>query len=204
MSAPSFRVIKFGGSLLKTDSVARLPIWLAEQEDATNVVIVGGGPFVDVIREFDELLGLATDVTHWLSVRAMSLTAEIVSHQIRGAEIVTSLDSLRGISADFCLFAVEEFLRNIDSRSASPLPRGWDVTSDSIAARVAAEIAARELVLIKSCLPAANLNWQQLAASGYVDNYFPEIVHDINKVRCVNARLPSWPEMVISYDGRDH
>lgn len=190
-------MIKFGGSLLKTDSVARLPIWLAKQTGATNVVIVGGGPFVDVIREFDELRGLATDVTHWLSVRAMGLTVEIVSHQIQGAEIVTSLDGLTGISADVCLFAVEEFLRNIDSRSESPLPHGWNVTSDSIAARVAVEIAARELVLLKPCLPAANSNWQQLAASGYVDNHFPEIVHDINQVRCVNARLPGWPEMLI-------
>ena len=198
MSTPSFRVIKLGGSLLKTGSVLQLPIWLAEQTGATNVVIVGGGPFVDVIREFDDLWGLAAEVTHWLSVRAMGLTAQLVSHQIAGAEIVSSLDGLRKTSANLCVFAVEDFLRNVDSHSASPLPCGWDVTSDSIAARVAAEIAARELVLLKSCLPAMDMNWQQLADSGYVDNYFPEVVRDINSVRCVNARFPGWPETTMS------
>lgn len=200
MSAPSFRVIKLGGSLLTTDSARQLPNWLARQTGATNVVIVGGGPFVDVIREFDELWGLAADVTHWLSIRAMGLTAQIVSHQIGAVEIITSLGRLRESSAELCLFTVEDFLRNIDSPSASPLPRGWDVTSDSIAARIAAAIAARELVLLKSCLPAANASWQQLAASGYVDNHFPRVVRDINSVRCVNARLPGWPEMTISRD----
>ncbi len=203
MSAPSFRVIKLGGSLLKTDSVLHLPIWLAEQTGATNVVIVGGGPFVDVIREFDDLWGLTADVTHWLSIHAMGLTAQIVSHQIGGTEIVSSLDGLRKTTANPCVFAVEDFLRNVDSQSECPLPCGWDVTSDSIAARVAAEIAAQELVLLKSCLPAMDMNWQQLAASGYVDNYFPEAVRDINRVRCVNARLRSWPETTMSCDARN-
>jgi aspartokinase-like uncharacterized kinase len=34
-------------------------------------------------------------------------------------------------------------------READPLPHSWDVTSDSIAAWVAAEIGARQLILIK-------------------------------------------------------
>lgn len=201
MSAPSFRVIKFGGSLLKTDSVLQLPIWLAKQSGATNVVIVGGGPFVDIIREHGELWGLGADVAHWLSIHAMGLTTQIVSHQIGSAEIITSLGRLKETSSALCLFVVEDFLRNVDSQSASPLPCGWDVTSDSIAARVAAEISAQELVLLKSCLPAADLNWQQLAAIGYVDNYFPRIVSDIDSVRCVNASLPGWPETTISCNG---
>jgi aspartokinase-like uncharacterized kinase len=34
-------------------------------------------------------------------------------------------------------------------RDADPLPHSWDVTSDSIAAWIAGEIGARELVLVK-------------------------------------------------------
>ncbi len=200
MSPTSFRVIKLGGSLLKTEAVAQFPIWLAKQPEAANVVIVGGGPFVDVIREIDELWGLGDDAAHWLSVRAMGLSAEVVSRKLGGIEIATSLDRLRETPAHLRLLEVEDFLRYADSRCASPLPCRCDVTSDSIAARVAAELAAQELVLLKSCLPTAVSSWPQLAASGFVDAYFPEAVKPLNNVRCVNARLPDWPEMTISPD----
>ncbi len=66
-----------------------------------------------------------------------------------------------------------------------------------------AVLAAQEFVLLKSCLPAAASSWPQLAASGFVDAYFPQAVKSLDNVRCVNARLPGTPEMAISGDRAD-
>ena len=55
------------------------------------------------------------------------------------------------------VFDVTGFMRQIEPRlQGSKLPYGWSVTSDSIAARVAAVLAAGELVLLKPALPCKN------------------------------------------------
>jgi aspartokinase-like uncharacterized kinase len=68
----------------------------------------------------------------------------------------------------------------------TPLPHSWDVTSDSIAARVAAELQA-ELVLLKSTPPPSD-DLPAAAASGYVDPYFPTAAAGLQSVRFVNLR----------------
>jgi hypothetical protein len=59
---------------------------------------------------------------------------------------------------------------------AKTLPAGWEVTSDSIAARVAVE-CGRGLLLVKSVppppCPAGADVCSALAAAGWVDQYFP-------------------------------
>ena len=72
------------------------------------------------------------------------------------------------------------------SRTAR-LPLGWHVTSDSIAAWLAKRLAATELVLLKSALPAAD-SVEDLSRSGYCDAYFRTALAGVAVVRCVNLR----------------
>ena len=78
-----------------------------------------------------------------------------------------------------------------------PLPHSWDVTSDSIAARLAVLAGADELVLLKSGLPAGSLTLAQAAETGYVDRYFPVAAAGVPRVRCVNLRADGFPEAVL-------
>ena len=48
------------------------------------------------------------------------------------------------------MFAPRWFLENIDRVSARPLAESWEVTTDSIAARVAVSLGADELRLLKA------------------------------------------------------
>ena len=48
------------------------------------------------------------------------------------------------------VLAPRRFLDEVDARSPDPLPPSWDVTSDTIAARLAVRLGAAELVLLKS------------------------------------------------------
>ena len=60
-------------------------------------------------------------------------------------------------------------------------------TSDSIAARLAEVLGADEVVLLKSQDPPSQASLAELAASGYVDAWFPEAAAGLS-VRLVNLR----------------
>lgn len=177
------RVIKLGGSLLGTPSLAeRFRAWLREQSPLANVVVVGGGTIVEKLRELDHVHGFAPNQAHWLAIQAMSVTAGVVADALGDAPLVPSLDQLRLQRAGVEILDVEQFMRD-DAGGDDPLPESWDVTSDSIAARLAARLGADELVLLKSACQPPGSNWTELAAAGYVDVYFPRAAAGL-QVRC--------------------
>jgi aspartokinase-like uncharacterized kinase len=75
------------------------------------------------------------------------------------------------------------------------LPRSWQATSDSIAARVA-EVLSADLVLLKSAGPPREIFpegdrakvFANLAAAGYVDQHFPRAAAAVRAVEIVNLR----------------
>jgi aspartokinase-like uncharacterized kinase len=175
MTGRPLRVIKLGGSLLDwPDWVGQFRRWLAAQPPATNVLVVGGGAVVDALRALDRACPLRPATSHWLAVRAMSVTAAIAAE-------------LLGDVPDLEILDVESFLRK-DQRRSDALPCGWHVTSDSIAARAATTLEAAELVLVKSALP---------GAGDYVDAYFPSAARGLT-VRFVDLRDQGFQEVVVT------
>ena len=67
--------------------------------------------------------------------------------------------------------------------------QSWDVTSDSIAARIADLLGSDELVLLKSSLPEPQVaTLDEAAAAGFVDRCFPCYAAKLPLVRLVNLR----------------
>lgn len=196
----SVRVIKVGGSLLDWPALATsFGRWLSLEPEAANVVVVGGGRAVDEVRAVDRARPLGDEAAHWAAIRAMSVTATQYCQALRDlydGSLVRGLDELRtSDSAGVQVLDVERFLR-ADAQTDDALPCSWDVTSDSIAARVARRIDAAELVLLKSALPAAPESREALAHCGYVDQYFPQAAERL-KVRCVNLRDGAFPQAAL-------
>jgi len=191
----SVRVVKLGGSLLEWPQLAeRLRAWLAIQPPAANILIVGGGTLVDALRKLDAAERLPSDTSHWLAIRAMGVTAAMVASLLQEARLVGAIEQLE--FTECCplqILDVGHFLRN-DEHSADALPASWDVTSDSISARVASVLQANELILLKSSLPAGSSHLQTLADNGYVDAYFPRVAGSL-QVRCVNLRSEDFAEV---------
>lgn len=189
------RVVKAGGSLLRRQPEAQakdfptaLRSWLSRQSPAVNVLIAGGGEFTDVIRRVDAMHGLGDEAAHWLCVDALSLTARLLS-RIVNAKVITQAEELPAITTGVCVFDPGPFLRAVEPfLGLTPLPHSWVVTSDSIAARITEHLAAHELVLLKSCLPA-------VAATPYVDDFFSTAAANLNLVRCVNLRSFDFEEI---------
>lgn len=185
-------VIKLGGSLLDwPDLVPRLRSWLASRRDSQDLLIVGGGKLVDALRESERLHGLPPELAHWQAVRLMSVQTALVRAWLDDMVQMTSVMPFLKLANAPGHWLVDPwtFMQDEEPRlSVEPLPARWDVTSDSISARLATLVEASELVLLKSALPDAGCDGQQLAATGYVDAFFPVACHGVPNVRCVNLR----------------
>ena len=215
MTTMDVRVVKLGGSLLDdADVAARYRRWLNTQRPARNVLLVGGGKLVEVLRRADRTHSLDESLLHWLAIDCMGINARLVAGLLPEAELVAEWNGLRrrllqmlpeGKSGTL-VFDVTGFMRQIEPRlPGTLLPHGWNVTSDSIAARVAAGLAAGELVLLKSALPSEEpQTTQALADIGYVDESFPTIAREVRMIRCVNLResgADNVREIAIRTDG---
>ena len=197
MSPRNARVIKLGGSLLDAskwpDAFRR---WLARQPPMPNVLIVGGGALAEAIRRWDRIYRLAPHDAHWLAIGSMSLTARLAGKLLPDAawtdEWSTVLKFAGNVdpSRSLLIFDPSRFLETIEpTLDGEPLPQSWDITSDSIAARIGGLLECRELVLLKSCLPEPDVTTLERAAdSQYVDRAFPGFARDLPQVRFVNLR----------------
>jgi aspartokinase-like uncharacterized kinase len=142
-------VIKIGGSLLA--DVVRLDDTLDALRtlgSARRVLVVpGGGPFADAVRDADRRLHIADSAAHWMAVLAMDQVAHLLVARMRSAAVVTSHDAARDALAAGVIpvLAPYRWLSAVD-----PLPHSWDVTSDSIAAWVAGACGASHLILVKA------------------------------------------------------
>jgi aspartokinase-like uncharacterized kinase len=194
---PRPRVVRLGGSLLDDPQVVpRLRTWLAAQPPAPNVLIVGGGAWVEAVRAAFATHGLSLSAAHWLSVRAMGLTARLALALWPEAELLVDLAAARAWQRTDApaILDVRRFLEDDATRGGpGALPQNWSVTSDSIAAAVALQLETAELVLLKSALPRPPHSLTHAAARGYVDAHLPQAARGIAAVRCVNMRSPEMP-----------
>jgi 5-(aminomethyl)-3-furanmethanol phosphate kinase len=196
------RVIKLGGSLLDWRELpATLQTWCAQQAPMANVLIVGGGELVEAVRHLDRTHELSQATSHWLAIRTLSVTARLVAGLVEGAVLCERLDQIDLSQREqLQILDVLDFMQ-CDARSDDPLPATWEVTSDSIAARVAERLQARDLVLLKSAVPqmedGEGESVEDLAAAGYVDGFFPKCLPNNCRSRCVNLRSSGFDERVI-------
>jgi aspartokinase-like uncharacterized kinase len=110
------------------------------------VVVPGGGPFADAVREFDRREGLGDDAAHWMAILATDQYAHLLAQRIERAVLVEERGGI-GPAVGAGRPAVLAPYRWM--RSADVLPHSWDATSDSVAAFIAGALDAEHLVLVK-------------------------------------------------------
>jgi 5-(aminomethyl)-3-furanmethanol phosphate kinase len=145
-------VMKIGGSLLEDRAAFTLVVHALDalperlRHGHTPLVVPGGGPFADTVRAVDSQMGAGDDAAHWMAILGMEQTAHLLVACVRAAELVeTPAAAVAAHRAHrLPILAPYRWLRERD-----PLPHSWLVTSDSIAAWIAVELGAAELVLVK-------------------------------------------------------
>ncbi|RMF38435.1 MAG: hypothetical protein D6753_15830 [Planctomycetota bacterium] len=198
----SRRVIKLGGSLLDVPNLSELfCAWMRAERPACNLLVVGGGPLVDAVRQLDRIHELPPTEIHWLCVRLLDATWELaqwllpqVVHPVADADSLNHFLSHDQSADRVALVRPGAFYEPDGDRSG--LPANWSTTSDSVAAYLAQIVAADELVLLKStCIygqqtsaPGGDSAIQRWAEAGLVDAMFPIAARCIPRVRYLNLR----------------
>jgi aspartokinase-like uncharacterized kinase len=140
--------IKVGGGLTAfpgaLDRVSRAITGLAGQYRI--LVLPGGGPFADAVRNFQRQDTLSTDGAHWMAILAMDQYAHVLAERIPGAVLVDEPGAVLGALERRPVVVLAPYRW---MRAADVLPHSWKATSDSVAAFVAGAFEATRLVLIK-------------------------------------------------------
>lgn len=183
----------------------RIRKWLSLQEPMKTLWVVGGGRMVDNLRNFPDPKHTPEEL-HWLAIERMNLNAHLMRSWFKDWPVVTEFSNgnfnylsngIPGLNENLqpalnFICPTKDWLRS----NPDLLPKSWDVTSDSIAAALAAKIGARELVLLKS-RDAGKSSIAQLSDTSYVDKHFPTAISKCESglaCRFVNFHNPSFPE----------
>lgn len=193
MMTTTVRVVKVGGSLFSFQQLPeRTQAWLEQQTPAVTIFIGGGGDLIELLRAAHERFSLDQEGSHWLAVRAMTVTSRLLAkllnvELVERFEVVEQLIQMNRLTA--CVLDVEEFLRTKEPQMAGcHLPCDWSCSSDSIAARVAEVLHADDFVLLKSVPFPAGTSYTEAAQQGLVDGHFPQAAARLNNVRWVCLR----------------
>jgi aspartokinase-like uncharacterized kinase len=141
-------VIKFGGGLLAhPDEFTDATACIAAAATRRRLVLVpGGGPFADTVREIDRHISLGDDEAHWMALLAMDQYAHLLAARLDGGVLVQGKDAVTAAldAGRIPVLAPYAWLRDAD-----PLAHSWDITSDSISAWIAGELDCDQLLLVK-------------------------------------------------------
>ena len=185
-------VVKVGGSLFDLpDLRSRLHRWLTKLGDVNVIIVPGGGAMADAIRALDRTHQLGEEEAHWLAIEALSINARFLKDLLPEARLDYVIPD--ETKCQWCLLDPSRFFL-IDDVTRDHLPHRWQVTSDSLAVRVATIVEARRLVLLKS-VDWHGDDWAEASKAGVVDGYFAEALRQAPslRVRVVNFRTVASP-----------
>jgi aspartokinase-like uncharacterized kinase len=173
-------VIKVGGSLgRRPRRLAPLMRQVAAlARDRRLLVLPGGGLFADRVRRETGRLGLADAGAHRLALRAMDRYGRVLARCCPGALPVRTLSAAARVAAGG---RAPILLASAMLSRERRLERSFRLTSDSIAAYLAARTGASGLALVKSAPPpvgrlATRDDALRLARRGLVDPLFPSLM----------------------------
>lgn len=184
---PGLMIIKIGGSTLRTGRLAQtLNLILKRQRPV--IIVPGGGPFADFIRDAQREFGFSDTAAHHMALQAMHQFAYLISE----------------FSQEFILCEfVKEFtdalmkdkipiwlpLRMVET--ASDIAKNWSITSDSLTAWLAVQFGGAEVCLLKSCPVPEHQSLGELSDKGIIDTQFSCIV---------NQHVLKWSVVEINND----
>ena len=153
-------IVKLGGSLARERQFAR---WIEALRRCKSGVIVvpGGGPFADCVRDAQGYMRLSDAAAHRMALLAMEQYAIACASFFPDVLLVSDESQLRLIGEG----RTGVWLPSRMALGADDLPQNWQVTSDSLAAWLALRLDARALVVVKS----VDVNADPLSADALVE-----------------------------------
>lgn len=140
-------VLKLGGSLSRTPDLANLAAMLGDLARSYRLLLVpGGGAFADVVRAHYRRYALSEVTAHRMALLAMDQYGHLLADLVSRSTAVQDLGMAGQVAAAGRLAIL---LPSALLIQADPLPNSWQVTSDSLAAWIAGQVAAPQFILLK-------------------------------------------------------
>ncbi|MDM7913065.1 MAG: uridylate kinase [Methanotrichaceae archaeon] len=128
-----FYVLKLGGSLIDVARDMVRSLLSLTAEGYSFLVVPGGGPMADLIRDLFSRYGISQEAAHWMAVLAMEQYAYFLADGT-GAKLTRKIQRPEGLEI---LLPYQALLED-----DSGLCHSWEYTSDSIAALAALRLDA--------------------------------------------------------------
>ena len=169
---PGLVVVKLGGSHA---TGLHLREWLTAiaAEAGAIVVVPGGGPFADAVRDAQIEMRFDNVAAHEMAMMAMSQFGRALQSLNPALRLADSFAVIRRTLRErrVPVWSPERMAR------AAGLPQSWELTSDSLAAWLAGALGARHLVLVKhGRFVGCPIDALELVESGVVDPLFPRFI----------------------------
>jgi 5-(aminomethyl)-3-furanmethanol phosphate kinase len=170
--AQGLLILKLGGSLLESGRLTAVLDTVAKRKRPV-IVVPGGGKFADQIRQAQTQSGFDDASAHRLALFAMHQMANVICTRSPHFAPAASKEEfgLAGVNG-----LVPVWLPSTMAGAEPTIPKSWDMTSDSLAAWLAAETGAKDVALVKTCAIDPEATLHDLTRTGIVDPLFQTYV----------------------------
>ncbi len=177
---------KVGGSLFDWDGFPTQLQQFLDQFDSPALLLAGGGEPADLVRLWDRLFHLGEQRAHHLAIESMSLTASLLARILPQSCVVGDRDQLEAAinNGQTPILNAANWIDRLEADAKIDLPHTWDITSDSIALWLAAEMGIERLILLKSVDYPDQTSLQKASREGLIDVGFPVLFKQIAELGC--------------------
>lgn len=165
-------VLKLGGSLAESGALPRI-LALTRRAGRPLVVVPGGGPFADGVREAQRQVGFSDPAAHRMAILAMHQMAEFL---IDLEPALVLAETIEQIKDAWTSARTPVWLPLRLAGEARELPQSWSVTSDGLAAWLAVRLGGIDVALVKSCTVDRSWSLDALEEKGITDPAFTSTV----------------------------
>jgi aspartokinase-like uncharacterized kinase len=175
-------VIKLGGSLEAAGTLAGCLAAIERKFAGKAVAIVpGGGLFADRVRAAQHHWRFDDRIAHRMALLAMQQMALLFQGLKPHWPLAGQIADLQERPG------TQIWSPDPDELDQAGIPASWDITSDSLAAWLAGQLSAEELILVKSAGIEAGKNLMELAERQVVDRAFCAYAADARfKITIIN------------------
>lgn len=196
-------IVKLGGSLYDAPQLREWASALTACWAGQVVVVPGGGPYADQVREAQRLWQFDDGIAHRMALLAMDQFGTQLCGLAQGLVPVTQPADM---AAQLQAGQVPVWLPAQFLTGHAAIPESWDITSDSIALWLASAMSADGLLLVKSAAVAPGVHAvQTLRDRNVVDAAFGRLPGGVEQV-CIAHRddagllragtWPDWPARI--------
>lgn len=178
-------VVKLGGSLMDDPSILRNWLDVIEQKSREKVVIVpGGGIFADQVRSTQKQWKFDDETAHQMAILAMRQMALLLKSIKPSFVLAENVSSISEALSQHSFIIWSPDIIELNYHAIKP---GWSISSDSLAAWLAGQLSAKELILVKSANIPRQSNIEQMQSQGVVDKAFGQFTtHATYKITLIN------------------